>query len=231
MTVITPTKDTGGRGVLTAMTVVPPETLMSPGELDAFAPGTGTNGQFLADLLSQFLAHEQCGVHLYRTVSGLTQNPMLQRRYGQFLEETEQHVAILQRLVAQLGGDPGYVSPAARLVHAMDAKMLEGVVLMAGSADILPIEMAMLEAVMLAETKCAADWKLLRVVGDAMDEGEGKAATLAAVGEAEGQEDEHLGWAVTTWQQMAVVQAQSKTAMTIASLGEKLVGMAKDAIT
>jgi rubrerythrin len=231
MPVITPTKDTGGRGVLTAMTVVPPDALMTPDELAAFAPGTGLNGQFLADLLSQFLAHEQCGVHLYRTVAGLTQNPMLQSRYRELLAETEQHVAVLERLVAELGGDPGYVSPAARLTHAMDAKMLEGVTLMAGSADILPLEMAMVEAVMLAETKCAADWKLLRTIGDAMKEGEGRTATLAAVAEAEAQEDEHVGWAVSTWQQMAVLQATSKTAMTLASLGEKLIGMAKDAIT
>ncbi|HEX9993149.1 MAG TPA: ferritin-like domain-containing protein [Acidimicrobiales bacterium] len=231
MPVITTTKDTGGRGVLTAMTFVPPDAFMTPGELAAFAPGTGLNGQFLADLLSQFLAHEQCGVHLYRTVAGLTQNPVLQRRYEEFLAETEHHVDVLERLIAALGGDPGYVSPAARLTHAMDAKMLEAVALMAGSADILPLEMAMLEAVVLAETKDAADWKFLHALGEAMDEGEGRTAVLAAVAEVEPQEADHIGWAISMWQQMAMVQARSKTAMTLASLGEKLVGKVQDAIT
>lgn len=48
MPVLTPTKDTGARGVLTAMTVVPPEQCMTPDELAAFAPGSGLNGQFMA---------------------------------------------------------------------------------------------------------------------------------------------------------------------------------------
>src|SRR5205823_11962091 len=34
-----------------------------------------------ADLLGAVLAHEQCGMHLYRAVAGATQNPVLKSRY------------------------------------------------------------------------------------------------------------------------------------------------------
>src|SRR5215207_5335050 len=161
MTTITPTKDDGALSVSVEMTEVPPEQTATTEMLEAFAPGSGFNGRFFADLLSAFLAHEQCGVHLYRTVAGATQNPVLKSRYAEFLAQTEQHVRVLEELIMALGGDPYYVSPSARLVHSMNAHLMMGVVLAAGSADVLDREMAMLEAVVLAETKDHADWSFL----------------------------------------------------------------------
>src|SRR5207249_2838314 len=120
---------------------------------ESFAAGSGFDGHFLADTLSAFLAHEQCGVHLYRVVEGASRQPELKEQYGRFLGQTERHVAILQRLITALGGNPCYVSPAARLVHSMNTGILQGVVLATGSADPLTRESAMLEAVMLAEAK------------------------------------------------------------------------------
>jgi hypothetical protein len=76
-----PTKDVGATGTPTEMTIVPPERVMSEQSLEQFAAGTSYNRPFLADLLSSFLAHEQCGVHFYRTVAGATANPMLEGRY------------------------------------------------------------------------------------------------------------------------------------------------------
>jgi hypothetical protein len=146
MTVITPTKDVGATGTPTQMTIVPPDRVMSGQSLDQFAAGTSYNRPFLADLLSSFLAHEQCGVHLYRTVAGATANPVLAGRYRKFLGQTEDHIRILEELITELGGNPYYVSPSARLVHAMNTGMLQGVVLAAGSGEVLHREMAMLEA-------------------------------------------------------------------------------------
>ena len=62
------TKETGGMApLMTTASFSPPECAVPPGELEAFMPGTGLNGLFMADLLSSFLMHEQCGLHLYRT--------------------------------------------------------------------------------------------------------------------------------------------------------------------
>ena len=69
------------------------------------------------------LAHERCGTHLYRSVAGRTNNPVLQAQYEEFGDETERHVEILEELVTAAGGNPNYVSPAARATEGTDAKL------------------------------------------------------------------------------------------------------------
>src|SRR3954447_12189847 len=191
MTIITPTRTTGARSMPVNMTQVPPEAQMSPEAMQALAPDAGLNAAFVSDLLSAFLAHEQCGVHLYRTVAGATANPVLEAKYRMFLGDTERHVEVLTRLLTELGGEPQYVSPSARLVHAMNTHLIQGVVLAAGSADELPREMAMLEAVILAETKDHADWSFLGALCDELPEGPTRSALSRAVEEVESEEDEH----------------------------------------
>jgi rubrerythrin len=216
---------------MTPTTVTEPEIAMSPEALNSFLEGSGLNGPFMADLLSSFLVHEQCGFHLYRTVSALTKNPMLSSKYQQFGAQTEEHIGILENLITALGGNPGYVSPAARMVEAMNTKMMEAVVLLSGSADENTVEQAMLEAVVLAETKDHANWKLLSTLTDKMPNGEAKEAFLAAVGQVEDQEDEHLEWASSTWETLVMTQAQSGLVQKGMQMAEKAVGMVKDALT
>jgi rubrerythrin len=206
-TVSETTKATGGLTVVTDMTFVAPEQAMPEEELAGFLPGSGLDGPFMADLLSQFLAHEQAGFHLYRVVAGLTQDEQLRARYEEFGAETESHIRILEDLITQVGGRPGYVSPAARLTEAADGKLVEGIVLLAGSADVMTRELAMLESVVLAETKDHADWSLLAALTEQLPEGDVKQAFAAAVREVEPQEDDHVGWATSTWEQMVLAQA------------------------
>jgi len=231
MTIITPNRATGARSISIEMTEVPPEATMAPDLLAAFAPGSGLNATFVADLLSAFLAHEQCGVHLYRTVAGATANPMLQAKYRDFLGDTEHHVDVLTQLITQLGGDPQYVSPTARLVHSMGTHLIASVVLAAGSADELPREMAMLEAVLLAETKDHSDWSFLSSLCDEMDDGPSRDAVVAAVQEVEPDEDEHVGWARTTWMRMNTMQASNSTMMKVTDFAEKAFATVKNAVT
>jgi|1186.fasta_scaffold02399_2 rubrerythrin len=231
MTVITPTRSNGARSVPIEMTEVPPEATMPADVLSALAPDAGVNGQFLSDLLSGFLAHEQCGVHLYRTVAGATANPVLQGKYRQFLGQTEHHVEVLTQLITELGGDPLYVSPTARLVHGMNTYLLQSVVLAAGSADELPREMAMLEAVLLAETKDHADWAFLSALCDELPEGSSREAIRRAVEEVEPDEDEHVGWAKSTWNRMTQMQVSSSTMMKITDFAEKAFASVKNAVT
>jgi rubrerythrin len=230
MTVITPNRATGARSVPIAMTEIPPEAAMPPEALRALAPDADLNGAFVSDLLSAFLAHEQCGVHLYRTVAGATANPILEAKYRDFLGDTERHVDILTRLITELGGDPQYVSPSARLVHAMNTHLIQGVVLASGSADELPREMAMVEAVLLAETKDHADWSLLSALRDKLPEGPSRDALSRAVAEVEPDEDEHVDWARRTWERMTMMQATSSTMMKVTDFAEKAFATVKNAV-
>jgi len=231
MTIITPNRATGARSVSVNMTEVPLEVTMPPEALQALGADAGINGAFVADLLSAFLAHEQCGVHLYRTVAGATANPVLEAKYRDFLGDTERHVDILTRVITELGGDAQYVSPSARLVHAMNTHLIQGVVLAAGSADELPREMAMLEAVILAETKDHADWSFLGALCDELPEGPTRSALSRAVEEVEAEEDEHVGWAKQTWNRMTMMQATSSTMMKVTDFAEKAFATVKNAVT
>jgi rubrerythrin len=181
---------------------------MPPQQMRAFAPDSHLNSLFLADLLSAFLAHERCGVHLYRSAIAQTHNEAWRQRYQAFLGETEEHVRILESLVSQLGGDPMYVSPAARLDELQNAKLMEPI-LLAGSFDSITSELAGLEAVLIAEQKCHANWSLLSRLVQGLADGESVRVLRQAVNQVESQEDEHVRWALSTWQQtlMTLLQA------------------------
>ena len=199
------TKTTGGKTRVMPMTVAAPEQQMRPEQLEQLAPDAQLNGRFLADLLSAFCAHERCGAHLYRTLAGATQNDEWRQKYDEFGRETVEHIGIYEDLIRQLGGDPMYVSPAARLTEYLDTKLMEPVML-TGSVDLKTTELAGLELVLLGETKCHGNWQLLSTLAEQLPDSDTKRAIQMAVQRVEPQEDEHLNWAKSTWQQAILAQ-------------------------
>lgn len=177
----------------------------------------GLNGQFIADLLSGFLAHERCGSELYELVASKTKNPALKARYEDFGKETAHHVEILTRLIADCGGDPQYVSPIARSVETQDKSLLQAT-LSSSPPDFMTEEMAMLDAVFIAECVDHANWETLSKLAEKLEGHEMGAALRRAVSEVEPEEDKHLRWASATRARMTELQAGS-SAMT--AMGEK----------
>ena len=202
------TKETGGMApLMTPVSFSPPERAVAPEELAAFLAGTGLNGPFMADLMSACLMHEQCGLHLYRTAISLTANEALRAKYEEFGAETEEHIRIFEELIAACGGQPGYVSPAARLTEALDSQTHQAVTLLPDGADADTAELAILEAVVLAETKCHSDWSIIQKVTAELPAGDARDAFQAAVDQVEAQEDEHIRWARQTWEEMIMTRA------------------------
>jgi len=80
--------------------------------------------------------------------------------------------------------------------------------LLNGTADEATVELAVLEAVVLAETKDHANWRLLQSPTDDLPEGEARDAFRAAVDHVEQEEDEHLAWAMSMWQQLVMAQVK-----------------------
>lgn len=194
------TKETGATTMPIGMVVTTPECAMTGTELNR------TTGSIaLASMLSAFAAHERCGVHLYRTAAGMTQFPEWRARYTEFLAQTEAHVRILSELATQLGGDPMYVSPQARMTEFMNTKLMEPI-LLDGSVDGMTRELTLLEAVLLAERKCHANWELLGKLADQSSDAAVAQAIQEAVEQVEDQEDEHVAWAEQTWQQTLLAQ-------------------------
>jgi ferritin-like metal-binding protein YciE len=227
MPTYTPTKDTGATAQPNPVLYVDPEARVTEDMLTALMPSEGINTVFVADLLSGMLTHERCGVHLYRTVASRSHNPMLKARYMQFGEETEHHVEVLERLVTRMGGNPSYISAQARAVEGMDSKLVESTYIGTGSLDLLTAEMAMLDAVFLAETMCHTNWQLLAKLTGALPEGATRDAMKAAVDEVEDQEDKHLEWAHDTKGRLVQMQAKSSLATTVGLKTEEMVAKIK----
>jgi rubrerythrin len=152
------------------------------------------NKQVVLDKLSEFLMVEQCGWQLYRVVESRATDKELKERYQEFGQETDRHRTILTRLIRDLGGDPDYVSPTARVAQAKSEALLQSA-LVSGPLGQAEREASDLENVLLAETKDHADWELLGQLAEQLPNGKAKTAIEAAVAEVGPEEDEHLDWA------------------------------------
>jgi rubrerythrin len=227
MAILEPTAMTGARAAPNAMTYVDPARVVLHYEKDAFLAGTTLNGPFVADLLSDMLAHERSGARLYRSVAGRTNNPVLKQRYQHFGNETVEHVEILQSLITELGGDPGYVSPAARATEKSGTALLESTFLLAGSIDLLTQELVMLDAVLLAEAKDHANWSCLAAMVEDLPGGDERDALQLAVDDVEVQEDEHLQWARDMRCSMISLQSRSGPTSTLSMKAEEIVSRIK----
>ena len=203
MTTLVPTKLAGAQSLTTELLYVEPDQEMDPATVAVLLPD-GVNRAFVADLLSAMLTHERCGVHLYRSVAGRTTEPAAREKYEEFGRQTLRHVEMLEQLIADAGGNPNYVSFRARAVEGMNSKVLESTFSLGGSVDVLTQEMAMLDAVFLAETIDHANWATLGVLTDQLPDGAIRAVFAAAVRDVENEEDMHLEWAKETRQQLVV---------------------------
>ena len=229
MPTLTPTKATGATTKAHEGLYIEPERERSDDQLAAaMSVPDGLNAAFIADLLSGMLAHERCGTHLYRSVAERSNNPVLQGKYAELGKETERHAAILERLITDLGGDPQYVSPMARAVEGTDTHTLQATFLLSGSIDAATQEMAMLDAVFLAESMDHANWELLAKLGDEMPDGTAKQAMVDAVAQVGPDEDEHLDWARTTKARMVQLQATSSLAASAARKTEEMVATVRN---
>lgn len=222
MTVLTPTKETGGQTKDSPLIYSEAPQQVTDDQLAAQLTVDGINTAFLADMLSGFLTHERCGRHLYRSVAGRTNNPMLKQKYEHFGQETERHVEILEQLITSSGGNPSYVSPLARAVEASNSKLIESTFLAEGTLDPMTAELAMLDAVFVAEALDQANWQAMQQACTALPEGPVRDGFESAVAEVLSQEDEHFGWAHQTRAKLTMLQLRSSA---MASMGLKAEGM------
>lgn len=227
MPILTPTAANGARSAPAEMTYVNPAQVMPPAEQDDFLAGTGLNGLFVADLLSDMCAHERCGAKLYRSVAQRTNNPMLKKQYEHFGEETTEHVGVLETLIGRLGGDPMYVSPAARATTKAGTGLLESTFLLTGSVDLMTQELVMLDAVLLAEAKDHANWACLATLVAALPDGDIRDAFVEAVETVQPQEDEHFGWASNVRCKMISAQATSRATQVVGEAAETVISRIK----
>jgi hypothetical protein len=230
MPTIEVTRETGGRSKSVVMTNFPPEISVTDDELAPLAPKSGDNGPFFADLLSQFLMHERAGVHLYKALHARTTNPMLQSTFKGFQEDSERNVASFEELVTTLGGDPNYVSPAARMTEFMDSRLIDNC-LLDGSLEEMGRDQAQVEAVLVASAICRANCDTLRRLVDDLPDAEPRRAISAALVAVEPSVDAHMEWASTTRRTLVVNNVEHPAAAKVGEIANKVVGKVKDIVT
>ena len=156
----------------------------------------------ISDLLYEALETELGGVKIYKMALRCAQDEALRSDWDRFLQQTENHVRILQELCQELGLEADRETPGRQIVRHKGTSLIAAMemALKVGPPDFA--EMVAAECIVDAEMKDHQNWELL---GDATEELTGKA--LETVRDAHQQvmaeEDEHLvhsqAWVKELW--------------------------------
>src|SRR5688572_26655497 len=156
----------------------------------------------LKELLLQSLEHERGGVLIYQTALECALNKDLRKEWEEYLEQTENHVAILTTACEAIGLDPDEMTPGRKVVQHTGKSLVVAMKMALAASDPPAAELVACECVVLAETKDHADWELIGECAKAAS-GEVAAALKEAYEEVEDEEDEHLyhtkGWCRELW--------------------------------
>ena len=156
----------------------------------------------LTELLYQSLETELGGVQVYTTAVECAVNEDLKEEWEKYLEQTQNHVEIMEQLLTDLGLDPGAETAGRQVVRHIGESLVTAMEMARKAGDPAAAQLVAAECVVHAETKDHMNWELM---GEAAKELTGDEAELIveAVSEVEEEEDEHLyhsmGWARELW--------------------------------
>ena len=162
------------------------------------------------ELLYQSLETELGGVQVYTTALRCAENDDLKEEWEKYLEQTKNHVTIMEDVLTRLDLDPNEETPGRKVVRTIGETLVE--VMEMALADGKPgaAQLVACEAVVLAETKDHQNWHL---IGEVVKNVKGNVAKVLkeAHDQVEDEEDEHLyhtkGWARELWIQSLGMKA------------------------
>jgi rubrerythrin len=154
------------------------------------------------ELLYQALETELGGVQVYEAAVACAVNEDLKKEWQEYLEQTRNHVQIVENLLKELGLDPNHETPGRQIVREKAATLVKSMRSAQSSGDPSAAQLVAAEAVVDAETKDHQNWELIGLLAEEMT-GETAQALKNAHAEVEEEEDEHLyhtmGWARELW--------------------------------
>jgi rubrerythrin len=154
------------------------------------------------ELLYQALETELGGVEVYTNALQCVENDELKEEWEKYLEQTQNHVQIVQDVLTKLGLDPNEETVGREVVRNIGEALVSSMQLALSEGDRGAAQLVAAEAVVLAETKDHQNWHL---IGEVVKKAKGELAkTLKeAHDQVEDEEDEHLyhtkGWARELW--------------------------------
>ena len=158
--------------------------------------------QQLNELLYQALETELGGVEVYTTALRCAKNEDLKEEWEEYLEQTRNHVQVVQNVMNELGLDPEIETPGREVVRHTGESLVKAMEMALENGKPEEAELVAAECVVLAETKDHMNWEL---IGEAAKKAKADVAKVlkAAHEEVEEEEDEHLyhtqGWARELW--------------------------------
>lgn len=154
------------------------------------------------ELLYQALETELGGVQVYTTALKCVENEDLKEEWEEYLEQTKNHVQIVQNVLTKLGLNPKEETPGRQVVRHIGEALVESMEMALSEGQPGAAQLVATEAVVLAETKDHHNWHL---IGEVVKSAKGELAkTLKeAHDQVEDEEDEHLyhtrGWSRELW--------------------------------
>ena len=154
------------------------------------------------ELLYQGLETELGGVKIYTTAIRCAENEDLKEEWEEYLEQTKNHVTVMQDVLTQLDLDPNEETPGRKVVRHIGESLVEAMEMALAEGQPGAAQLVAAEAVVLAETKDHQNWHL---IGEVVKKVKGEMAEILkeAHEQVEHEEDEHLyhnkGWARELW--------------------------------
>jgi hypothetical protein len=157
----------------------------------------------LIELLQQMLETELGGVKVYQSALECARNPNLREEWTKYLQQTREHVEIVNDLLAKVGVGPA-VTPGSLIVRFIGQALVNAMNRAKGGGDPAATEIVACECVVFAETKDHQNWSLLSKCAEEAEEPIASALAEACA-QVEEEEDEHLyhskGWCRELWTQ------------------------------
>jgi rubrerythrin len=154
------------------------------------------------ELLYQALETEIGGVQVYTTALRCAENDDLKEEWAEYLEQTKNHVTIMEDVLTKLELDPNEETPGRKVVRSIGEALVQSMEMALAEGQPGAAQLVAAEAVVLAETKDHQNWHLIGEVSKKV-KGEVAKVLKEAHSEVEQEEDEHLyhtkGWCRELW--------------------------------
>jgi rubrerythrin len=160
------------------------------------------NQKEMKELLYQALETEQGGVQVYETALRCVVNEDLKKEWQEYLEQTQNHVRIVEGVFAQLGLDTKAETPGRLVVRHIGQSLVKAMEMALDAGKREAAQLVAAECIVQAETKDHLNWGLIGELAKKVKGDEGRALREAHK-EVEEEEDEHLyhttGWTRELW--------------------------------
>src|SRR5262245_14163518 len=164
--------------------------------------GKAMKDEEVRELLYQALETELGGVQVYQTAIRCAVNDDLKKEWQKYLEQTQNHVRVVENLFGEMDLDPEAETPGRLIVRHIGESLVKAMELALDGGKPETAEIVATECVVLAETKDHLNWELIGELGKKVN-GDKASAFKEAHEEVEEEEDEHLyhttGWSRELW--------------------------------